>query len=72
MFVAEDILRALAATSDPVGQLGCPSASSPGEPRGQDIAQGTARGDFELGEDLPQVPFDRARAEEELGPDLGV
>src|SRR6476646_2400033 len=31
-----------------------------------------ARGDAELGEHLAQMPFDRARAEEELRPDLRV
>ena len=35
-------------------------------------AQFAARGDAELGEDLAQVPFDRARAEVQLHADLRV
>jgi NADP-dependent 3-hydroxy acid dehydrogenase YdfG len=38
----------------------------------QRVPELPAGGDAELGEHLAQVPFDRARAEEELGADLGV
>src|SRR5215469_18932660 len=42
-------------------------------PRGRHrVAQLTARGDAELGEDLAQMPFHRADAEEQLGADLRV
>src|SRR3954454_21743272 len=39
---------------------------------GERVAQGPPRADAELGEDLLEVPFDRAGAEEELRADLGV
>ena len=39
---------------------------------GQRSAKLPARADPELGEHLAQVPLDRARAEEELGADLGI
>src|SRR4029079_8273261 len=39
---------------------------------GQYVAQLAARGDVELRVDLVQVPFDRSRADEQLGTDLGV
>src|SRR5260370_878120 len=39
---------------------------------GQDAGQLVAGADVELGEDLVQVVFDRARAHEQLGSDLGV
>ena len=39
---------------------------------GQDAAELAARVDAELGEDLVQVVLDGARADEQLGPDLGV
>src|SRR5215218_9753443 len=42
-----------------------------GVPR-ERVAQGPARADAEFGEHLLEVPFDRARAEEELGADLRV
>src|SRR5690242_19354569 len=39
---------------------------------GQRVAQRPPRADPELGEDLLEMPFDRARAQEQLGADLGV
>src|SRR3954454_15936020 len=38
----------------------------------QGLVKAHARADPELGEHLPEVPFDGARAEEQLGADLGV
>jgi hypothetical protein len=38
----------------------------------QDAGQFAAGADAELDEDLAQMPFDRARAEKQLGADLGV
>jgi hypothetical protein len=41
-------------------------------PLRQDALELDTRGDVELGEDLAQVVFGRARADEEAGADLGV
>src|SRR6201986_188130 len=59
----------------PGPSLVCPRGSAAaGEPAvlGQHVPELPARGDAELGEHGAQVPFDRARADEQMGADLRV
>src|SRR6185437_14721875 len=71
---ASFVPRAVAPVGLPGSSLVCSLGSAAGESAvlGQYVPELPARGNAELGEHGAQVPFDRARADEQMGADLRV